>query len=68
MLEVRPVPGQVRVSSAPQLAQVLQTATNLRVVVPAGANWQMVDCAGVPVRRVPLHDGVELIGEVGASR
>lgn len=66
VLEVRPVPGQLRVSSAPRLAKVLQTATNIRVVVPAGANWEMVDCAGDPARLVPLNAGVELVGEASA--
>ena len=66
VLEVRPVPGQLRVSSGPQLAEVLQTATNIRVVVPAGANWEMVDCTGEQARVVPLRSGVSLVGEASA--
>jgi hypothetical protein len=66
VIEVRPVPGQRRVSSAPQLAKVLETATHMRVVVPAGANWEMVDCAGKPLRKLELKEGVELVGEPSA--
>ncbi len=65
-VEVAGATGQRRVTSAAQLAMVLEVATNLRVIVPKGANWEMLDCQGQPLRFVPLREGIELVGEPAA--
>ena len=65
-VEVAQVPGVRRVTSAAQLAMVLGAVENTRVVVPAGADWRMVDCDGAELRSVRLGSGVSLVGETGA--
>ena len=44
---------------------VLRSEDPGRVVVPSGVAWELVDCAGVPLRNIPLQPGVELVGEPG---
>lgn len=65
LVEVAPALDQRRVSSAAQLAKVLATATDMTVIVPAGVDWEMVDCAGAPLRSIELLPGVALVGEAG---
>ena len=72
--------GERRVCSAVELEAVLRSPFAGRVVVPANAQWEMTDpcggrgefgnCVAIPMREIPLHSGVHLIGERGplASR
>ena len=73
-------PNERRVCSAAELESVLRSDFAGRVLVPAGARFDMSDpcgahgefgnCIAVPRRDIPLHSGVQLIGERGplASR
>ncbi len=64
-----------RVSTPAELNEVLRSDFRGRVIVPAGAVWQMtVPCGGrdefgrcldVPMTNIPLRDGVQLVGERG---
>jgi hypothetical protein len=60
-------PGPVvRVSSPAQLDDLLRRPDfSGRVIIPRDVQWKMVDCAGNPLRRIPLRSGVELVGERG---
>ncbi|MEA2432956.1 MAG: hypothetical protein QOG54_413 [Actinomycetota bacterium] len=53
------------VSSAIELDDVLRSNFAGRVIVPKDQEWEMVDCNGDHLHDIPLHSGVELIGERG---
>src|SRR5919201_4825508 len=65
-----------RVCSAADLNAVLRSDFVGRVIVPRDAAWEMKQpcgafdelgrCVDVPMRDIPLHSGVQLIGERGA--
>src|SRR3954470_24000273 len=70
------VPGASRVCSPVELATVLRSGFTGQVRIPAGARWEMTDpcggrgefgqCVAIPMRELPLHSNVQLIGERGA--
>jgi len=69
------VPGERRVCSAVELEAVLRSDFTGRVLVQANAHWEMTNpcgtrgefgnCVGVPMREIPVHTGVQLVGERG---
>jgi FG-GAP repeat len=57
--------GGVRVTSAADLADTLNSDYRGRIVIPRDAYWEMKDRAGNPLRDVPVNSGVEIVGERG---
>jgi hypothetical protein len=62
--ETGPV-SEYTVSSAIDLNDVLRSDFTGRVIVPRDVEWELVDCNGDHLHDIPLHTGVELIGERG---
>jgi hypothetical protein len=58
-------PTEQVVSSPAELNDVLRSDFTGRVIVPGDVEWEMKDCDGTLLRRIPLHSGVELVGERG---
>ncbi len=58
-------PTEQIVSSPAELNKVLRSDFTGRVIVPKDVEWEMKDCDGTLLRRIPLHSGVGLVGERG---
>ena len=52
--------------SAADLNELLNSGYRGRVIIPRDARWEMKDRKGKPLTYIPLHSGVELVGERGA--
>ena len=52
--------------SAAELNELLHSGYRGRVVIPRDARWEMKGYEGEPLAYIPLHAGVELVGERGA--
>ncbi len=52
--------------SAADLNDLLHSGYRGRVIIPRDARWEMKDGKGAALAYIPLHSGVELVGERGA--
>ena len=52
--------------SAAELNELLRSGYRGRVIIPRDAKWEMKGYEGEPLTYIPLHSGVELVGERGA--
>jgi hypothetical protein len=69
-------PEAASIQAGPQLPRICRSAADLndllrsdyrgRVIIPADARWEMKGRDGVPLTYIPLHSGIELVGERGA--
>lgn len=69
-------PQSTRVGSAAELVAVLRSPFQGRVIVPRDVNWEMKQpcggrdelgrCFDTPFTYIPIHSGVQLVGERGA--